>query len=54
MTTLIPKYSKVTSANRSLAEKFTDELISVKDYGAVGDGTTDDLAAYQASQVVAE
>lgn len=45
MTTLVPKYSKVTSDNRSLDEKFTDELISVKDYGATGDGVTDDLAA---------
>jgi hypothetical protein len=44
MTTLIPKYTKVTSANRTIAEKFS-ESISVKDFGAIGDGTTNDTTA---------
>jgi hypothetical protein len=48
MTTLIPKYSQVTTANRTIAEKF-GETVSVKDYGATGDGTTDDTAAINAA-----
>ena len=54
MTTLVPKYSRVTSANRSIAEKFA-ETISVRDYGAVGDFNpttgvgTDDRVAIQAA-----
>jgi hypothetical protein len=48
MATLIPKYTQVTTANRTIAEKFA-ESISVKDYGAVGDGTTDDTAAITAA-----
>jgi hypothetical protein len=48
MATLIPKYTKVTTANRTIAEKF-GETVSVKDFGAVGDGVADDTAAIQAA-----
>ena len=48
MTTLTPKYSKVTTANRTINEKFYESL-SVKDFGATGNGTTDDTAAIQAA-----
>jgi hypothetical protein len=37
VTTLIPKYTQVNTANRTIAEKFA-ETISVKDFGAIGDG----------------
>jgi hypothetical protein len=48
MSTLIPKYTKVTTANRTIAEKFA-ETISVKDFGAVGNAAADDTAAIQAA-----
>ena len=48
MATLIPKYTQVTTANRTIAQKFA-ETISVKDFGATGDGTTDDTAAINAA-----
>jgi hypothetical protein len=44
MTTLIPKYTKVNTSNRPISDKF-GEVVSVKDFGAVGDGVTDDTTA---------
>ena len=50
MTTLIPKYYEgaTGSVNRPFNQKL-QEFVSVEDFGAVGDGTTDDTAAIQAA-----
>jgi hypothetical protein len=48
MATLIPKYTQVTTSNRTIAQKFA-ETISVKDFGAVGNNIADDTAAIQAA-----
>jgi hypothetical protein len=50
MTTLIPKFQQTGTGavNRPINQKLT-ETVSVKDFGAVGDGTTDDTAAIQAA-----
>jgi hypothetical protein len=55
MTTLIPQYdlkngnaTPAGAVNRPINQKL-GETVSVKDFGAVGDGTTDDTAAIQAA-----
>jgi hypothetical protein len=49
MTTLIPKYEYPGSTTNRPFNKRLDELISVQDFGAIGDGTTNDTAAIQAA-----
>jgi hypothetical protein len=48
MTTLIPKYTKVNTANRTIAEKF-GETVSVIDYGADSTGVADSTTAFNAA-----
>ena len=55
MTTLIPKFdlknggsTPAGAVNRTIYEKLSD-FVSIKDFGAVGDGTTNDTAAIQAA-----
>ena len=55
MTTLIPKFDLKNggstpsgAVNRSIYLKLAEE-VSIKDFGAVGDGTTDDTAAINAA-----
>lgn len=50
MTTLIPKFQQTGTGaiNRAINLKFA-ESVSVKDFGAVGDGLTDDTSAVQAA-----
>ena len=55
MTTLIPKFdfknggsTPIGAINRSIYEKLSD-TISVKDFGAIGNGSTDDTSAIQAA-----
>jgi len=55
MTTLTPKFglknggsAPIGAVNRTMYQKLSD-TISVKDFGAVGDGVTDDAPAFQAA-----
>ena len=50
MTTLIPKYDQgsTSAINRTISQKLSD-TVSVFDFGAIGNGTTDDTAAFNAA-----
>ena len=50
MTTLIPKYDQGSTGavNRTISQKLSD-TVSVFDFGAIGNGTTDDTAAFNAA-----
>lgn len=55
MTTLIPQFdlkdggaTPTGAVNRPINEKLA-EIVSVLDFGAVGDGTTDDAAAFNSA-----
>ena len=55
MTTLIPKFdlkdggaTPAGAVNRAINKKLT-ESVSVLDFGAIGNGTTDDTAAFNAA-----
>ena len=45
MTTLTPKYTQVNTSNRTLTKRLSD-VVSPEDFGAVGDGVTDDGPAF--------